>query len=132
MLDFVSGTVIKKRILVVEDEPDTAGMIARCLSDEFEMVVATNGLEGIALAEQEPHPDLLIVDVMMPKLDGVSMAKRLRARAATSRIPVIFLTAKSSSMDVIAGIQAGARHYITKPFVLEDLKKKVRKAIYGR
>jgi DNA-binding response OmpR family regulator len=132
MLGPAMGSVPKKRILVVEDELDTATMIARSLGDEFETSVATNGLDGIAMAEQEPHPDLLIVDVMMPKLDGVSMAKRLRAHAPTSRIPVIFLTAKSAPMDVIAGIQAGARHYITKPFVLEDLMKKVRKAVYGR
>jgi DNA-binding response OmpR family regulator len=122
----------KKRILLVEDEADTAAMIARFLGDEFEMVVATNGLEGLAMAQQEPRPDLLLVDVMLPKLDGVTMTRRLREHDPSRRIPVIFLTAKSDPMDLVAGIQAGARSYITKPFVLDDLKKKVRKAMYGR
>ncbi|MGK3987909.1 response regulator [Sorangium sp. So ce136] len=117
---------------MVEDEEDTAAMIARFLSDEFDTVIATNGVDGLALAQQEPRPDLVIVDIMMPKLDGVSMTKRLRENEPTRRVPVIFLTAKSDPMDVIAGIQAGARHYITKPFVLDDLRKKVRKAVYGR
>ncbi|WP_437902248.1 response regulator [Sorangium sp. So ce327] len=125
-------TATKKRILVVEDEQDTAAMIARFLGDEFDTVVATNGVDGLALAQQEPLPDLVIVDIMMPKLDGVSMTKRLREHEPMRRVPIIFLTAKSDPMDVIAGIQAGARHYITKPFVLDDLKKKVRKAVYGR
>ncbi|WP_437573365.1 response regulator transcription factor [Sorangium sp. So ce887] len=117
---------------MVEDEEDTAAMIARFLSDEFDTVIATNGVDGLALAQQEPRPDLVIVDIMMPKLDGVTMTKRLRENEPMRRVPIIFLTAKSDPMDVIAGIQAGARHYITKPFVLDDLKKKVRKAVYGR
>jgi DNA-binding response OmpR family regulator len=122
----------KKRILLVEDEADTASMIARFLGEEFETVVATNGLEGLEMSQQEPRPDLLLVDVMLPKLDGVTMTRRLRERDPARRIPIIFLTAKSDPMDLVAGIQAGARSYITKPFVLDDLKKKVRKALYGR
>lgn len=87
-------TATKKRILVVEDEQDTAAMIARFLGDEFDTVVATNGVDGLALAQQEPRPDLVIVDIMMPKLDGVSMTKRLREHEPTRRVPIIFLTAK--------------------------------------
>jgi DNA-binding response OmpR family regulator len=125
-------TETRKRILVVEDQDDVAKMIARFLSDEFDVSIANNGLDGLALASQDPRPDLVITDVMMPKLDGVSMVKRLREKEPSRKIPVIFLTAKSDPMDIIAGIQVGARHYITKPFQIDELKKKVRKALGGK
>ena len=126
------GTETRKRILVVEDQDDVAKMIARFLGDEFDVTIANNGLDGLALASQEPRPDLVITDVMMPKLDGVTMVRRLREKDASRRTPVIFLTAKSDPMDIIAGIQVGARHYITKPFQFDELKKKVRKALGGK
>lgn len=125
-------TETRKRILVVEDQDDVAKMIARFLGDEFDITIANNGLDGLALASQEPRPDLVITDVMMPKLDGVTMVRRLREKESARKTPVIFLTAKSDPMDIIAGIQVGARHYITKPFQFDELKKKVRKALGGK
>ncbi len=125
-------TEAKKRVLVVEDEQDVANMIARFLSSEYDVVVAANGQEGLELAFAEPRPELIITDVMMPKLDGLTMVKRIRERDPNRRTPVIFLTAKSAPMDLVAGIQAGARHYITKPFQFDDLRKKVRKVLSGK
>jgi len=125
-------TETKKRVLVVEDEQDVANMIARFLSSEYDVVVAANGQEGLELAFAEPRPELIITDVMMPKLDGLTMVKRIRERDPNRRTPVIFLTAKSAPMDLVAGIQAGARHYITKPFQFDDLRKKVRKVLSGK
>jgi DNA-binding response OmpR family regulator len=107
-------------------------MIARFLGGEFDVAVATNGLQGLDLALADPRPELIITDVMMPKLDGISMVKRIRERDPSRRTPVIFLTAKSDPLDIVAGIQAGARHYITKPFQFDELRKKVRKVLYGR
>jgi DNA-binding response OmpR family regulator len=126
------ATETKKRILVVEDQEDVAQMIARFLGGEFDVAVATNGLQGLDLAFTDPRPELIITDVMMPKLDGISMVKRIRERDPSRRTPVIFLTAKSDPLDIVAGIQAGARHYITKPFQFDELRKKVRKVLYGR
>ncbi|MCC6553479.1 MAG: response regulator [Polyangiaceae bacterium] len=122
-------TETRKRILVVEDQDDVAKMIARFLGDEYDVSVANNGIDGLSLAMRDPRPDLIITDVMMPKLDGVAMVKRLREKDPSRRTPVIFLTAKSDPMDIIAGIQAGARHYITKPFQFDELKKKVKKTL---
>ncbi|AKT43129.1 chemotaxis protein CheY [Chondromyces crocatus] len=123
---------IKKRILVVEDEQDVAFMIARFLGTEYDVAVAMNGQQGLEMAFDEPRPELIITDVMMPKLDGISMVKRIRERDPNRKTPVIFLTAKSAPMDIVAGIQAGAKHYITKPFQFDELRKKVRKVLTGR
>ena len=71
---------IKRRILVVEDEQDVAYMIARFLGNEYDVVVAMNGQQGLDMAFVDPKPDLIITDVMMPKLDGITMVKRIRER----------------------------------------------------
>ena len=122
----------KRRILVVEDEQDVAYMIARFLGNEYDVVVATNGLQGLEMALADPRPDLIITDVMMPKLDGVNMVKRIRERDPSRKTPIIFLTAKSAPMDIVAGIQVGAKHYITKPFQFDELRKKVKKVLTGK
>lgn len=122
----------KRRILVVEDEQDVANMIARFLGNEFDVVIAANGQQGLEMAFTEPKPELIITDVMMPKLDGVTMVKRIRERDPNRKTPVIFLTAKSAPMDIVAGIQAGAKHYMTKPFQFDELRKKVRKVLTGK
>ena len=118
----------KKRILVAEDDPSISTLLERVLRSEFEVTVVTNGKQALSLAQTSP-PDLLLLDVMMPGLDGLEVAKRARAMPNLKRIPIIFITAKDGSMDVIRGIQHGARHYITKPFKIDDLLQKVRKAI---
>jgi DNA-binding response OmpR family regulator len=76
-----------------------------------------------------PRPDLLLLDIMMPGLDGLDVARRVRLNPELKKIPIIFLTAKSTPGDVIKGIQHGARSYITKPFKLDEVLSKVKKAL---
>lgn len=120
---------ITKRVLVAEDDPSIRELLERCLSREYEVMVAKDGHEALALATKKPHPHLVLLDVMMPGVDGFGVAARLKMAPDTKRIPVIFLTAKDGAQDVIRGIQAGARHYITKPFTVSDVLSKVKKAL---
>ena len=119
----------KKRILVVDDDPAIAQMLQRYLGVDYDVAVAADGPTAVALAYRTPPPDQVLLDVMMPGLDGLSVAHRLKTIPELKRVPIIFLTAKDGPMDVIKGIQAGARSYVTKPFKLEALKAKVDKAL---
>lgn len=118
-----------RRILVAEDDPAIRDLLARSLGQRYDVVVAADGPQALALANQTPPPSLVLLDVMMPGLDGIGVAQRMKMIPALKRVPVIFLTAKDGPLDVIKGIQAGARHYITKPFKLADVLDKVRKAL---
>ena len=120
---------ISRRILVVDDDPDVVEMLARYLGREYDVVIARDGPGALAAAGREPHPHLILLDIMMPGMDGVGVAHRLRMMPEIKHVPIIFVTAKDGPMDVIKGIQAGARSYITKPFRLDDLKEKVDKAL---
>jgi DNA-binding response OmpR family regulator len=114
-------------VLVVEDDPDLLTLITRFLEKEkYEVVTATNGAAGLALASGRPKPNLIISDIMMPDMDGLEMVRRIKEDPQTKPTPVVFLTAKQTSKDVIAGIQAGARTYMTKPFKMQELIDKVR------
>ena len=118
----------KKRILVAEDDPSISSMLERILRKDYDVVIAANGAEALSMALRSP-PNLLLLDVMMPGVDGLQVARQVRAHPALKRVPIIFLTAKDGAMDVVKGIQHGARHYITKPFKLDDVLEKVKKAI---
>lgn len=118
----------RKRILVAEDDATIRSILERVLSAEFDLTVVSDGNAAWSKARESP-PHLLLLDVMMPGLDGLEVARRARAVPALKRVPIIFLTAKDRSIDVIQGIQHGARHYITKPFKIDDLLQKIRKAI---
>jgi DNA-binding response OmpR family regulator len=114
-------------VLVVEDDPDLLMLITRFLEKEkYEVVTATNGEAGLALASGRPKPNLIISDIMMPDMDGLEMVRRIKEDPQTKPTPVVFLTAKQTSKDVIAGIQAGARLYLTKPFKMQELIDKVK------
>jgi DNA-binding response OmpR family regulator len=120
----------RPRILIVEDDADIARMLARFLGLRYDVEVANDGEAGLAVLLRPPPPDLVIADVMMPKLTGLAMIKRMREALTTVRPPpVIFLTARDQPADVVAGIRAGARHYLMKPVKLDDLDKKVTKAL---
>jgi len=117
-------------VLVVEDDPDLLELMTRVLEkDDFEVMTATDGREGLLLASGRPRPNLIISDIMMPDMDGLEMVRELKDDPNTKPTPVIFLTAKSTPKDLIAGIQAGARHYLTKPFKVQDLLAKVRSVL---
>jgi two-component system, OmpR family, alkaline phosphatase synthesis response regulator PhoP len=110
---------MKKHILIVEDEEHLAEALAHNLQFEgYSTTVANDGEEGLKLA-QSIHPDLIILDIMMPKLDGLEVCRRLRSGG--TRTPILFLTAKSSDADRLLGLKVGADDYVAKPFLLEEL-----------
>lgn len=120
-----------KRILIAEDDPAICTMLSKVLSQHYDVVVTSDGKSALALAGESPAPDLLLLDVMMPGLDGHAVAAAVRQLPGLKAIPIIFLTAKTGPSEVIKGIQSGARHYITKPFKIDDLVLRVKKALGG-
>jgi len=116
-------------VLVVEDEPNIADFIRRGLVYKgYTVNVARSGEEALELAQQH-LPDLVILDLMLPGMDGVDVCRRLRAADA---VPIIMLTARDSLSDKVAGLEAGADDYITKPFAFEELLARVRAALRRR
>ena len=114
------------RILIAEDDPEIRGVLADILSeDDYEVAVARDGQEALALALGHP-PDLIVLDLKMPKLDGLEVCRALRAETRTQDIPVVVLTASSSESDIIEGFEGGATDYITKPFVPAIVRTRVR------
>jgi two-component system response regulator MprA len=111
------------RILVVEDEERIAQVIERALAFEgYRVDVASDGQAGLDKA-REAMPDLVILDLMLPKIDGVEVCQRLRA---AGNVPIIMLTAKDTVADRVRGLDAGADDYLTKPFALDELLARVR------
>lgn len=115
------------RLLVVEDERKLANIIKKGLSEEgFAVDAAYNGEEGQYLAESEEY-DLIILDIMLPKVDGLTICKELRAK--NIRAPVLMLTAKSEVDDKVAGLDSGADDYMTKPFSFLELRSRIHALI---
>ncbi|WP_199615747.1 response regulator transcription factor [Paenibacillus alkalitolerans] len=115
---------MREKILVVDDDEKITSMLRRGLAFEgYRVLSARNGQEGLALAGQE-HPDLIILDIMMPVLDGWEVCRRLRE--ADLRMPVLMLTAKDEVSDRVRGLDTGADDYLVKPFALEELLARVR------
>jgi DNA-binding response OmpR family regulator len=112
-------------LLVVDDDPSIRQMLVHALGRTYTIYEARDGQEAKEILDAIPAPDGIVCDVMMPRMDGVELAKLLRRDRILQRIPILFLTAKGGAMDVIAGINAGARHYVTKPFKIADLVAKV-------
>lgn len=112
------------RILVVEDEKKVASFIKRGLEEEgFSVDLAYDGEEGLYMGETNPY-DLILMDVMLPKMDGLTVVKELRKKEITS--PVLCLTAKDKVEDIVAGLDSGSDDYLTKPFAFAELLARVR------
>lgn len=117
-----------KKILIIEDDPSVRTLLQKSLGSKgYEVTVSKDGLDGLTLLEKM-RPDLLIVDIMMPRLDGMTFVKAIKGNDKTAPIPVIFLTAKNDPKSMIEGINVGAKFYVTKPFQLDELLSKVEKA----
>lgn len=115
---------MKKRILIIEDEEDLFKGLKINLSDEgFEVVWAIDGAEGLHKALEE-KPDLIILDIMLPELDGLEVCRELRQRK--TGIPVIMLTAKGEEIDKVVGLEIGADDYMTKPFSVRELIARIK------
>jgi two-component system OmpR family response regulator len=113
----------KRRVLVVDDEDNVTHLVSSALRfDGFETVTASSGTAALS-AVAESDPDLIVLDVMMPGLDGLGVLQSLRS--AGSHVPVIFLTARDAATDRIGGLRAGADDYVVKPFSIEELLARV-------
>jgi two-component system OmpR family response regulator len=114
-LIYKEGTIM--RVLLVEDDPDILKVASLALrfDGRFHVLQASSGSQGLALARKE-QPDLVVLDVMMPDMDGYETLKRLKADEATSEIPVVFLTARAQEPEMRKGLVMGAVGYLVKPF----------------
>lgn len=118
-------TVQGKRILVVDDEPDVTELVSYKLKREgYEVAIINNPLEILGTA-REFNPDLFVLDIMMPDLDGLKICRMIRADKKLSRVPIIFLTARGEVEDRIRGLESGADDYISKPFDTKELALRI-------
>jgi diguanylate cyclase (GGDEF)-like protein len=119
----------RPRILVVDDDEDIARFVEmNLLMEGFDVVVAHDGLSALEMVRRTA-PDLVVLDLMMPEVDGVEVTRRLRADAMTSALPIIMLTAKGQTPDKVLGLQAGADDYMVKPFDTLELVVRVRNTL---
>ncbi len=117
------------KILIIDDELDLVETIRFPLElDGYQVLAAYNGEEGLHLARKE-KPDLIILDLMLPKIDGYKICRFLKFDEKYKHIPIIMLTARSQEKDRLLGKETGADEYITKPFDLDDLLNKIKKYI---
>ena len=130
--DLLSRYVEKEKlVLLVEDNEDLRDAIKNELSNDFKIITASNGKEGLFVAISK-NPDLIITDVMMPKMDGMELCEVLKTNFKTSHIPVIMLTALSDTEHKVKGLKTGADAYIEKPFNVEILKTTIRNLLRSR
>jgi DNA-binding response OmpR family regulator len=118
-----------KMIMVVEDDASIRDMLVRSLGVSYCVYESSDGQTALDTLARLKTPDLIIMDVMMPRMDGWTLASKLKAESRLKSVPLIFLTGRDSPKDVVQGINAGARHYLTKPFKIQTLLEKVGKAI---
>jgi len=126
------ASAAQKLILIVDDTPTNIGVISGALKDSYKTKIATNGQKALALASAEDKPDLILLDVMMPEMDGYEVCSRLKADPATREIPIIFLTSQTSADDETHGFEVGAVDYVHKPFSPAVVRARVRSHILLR
>lgn len=119
-------TDIRTKVLIVDDEIDTLTPLKRALEVEgYAVIEAMDGVEALEKVKSE-NPDLVLLDLMLPKMDGNEVCQKLRKNPMTEGIPIIMLTAKGDMKDKIEGIETGADDYVTKPFNLSELKARIK------
>ncbi len=124
--DFLRQGMPKKTVLTIDDEKDLIELVRYNLEKEgFRVRGALDGETGLAMALQE-KPDVVLVDLMLPGIDGLEVCRRLRADSRTAGIPLIMLTAKSGESDRVVGLELGADDYVTKPFSARELTARIR------
>jgi len=128
----VTKARVKPRILVVDDEPDAVELLEFNLKNSgFTVASAADGQEALRRARSET-PDLILLDVMLPEVDGLEVCKILRRDTATSAIPIIMVTAKAAEVDRVLGLELGADDYLTKPFSPRELVLRVKNLLRRR
>ncbi len=119
----------KRRILVVEDDPDIGNMLETYFESQgFEISIATRGQDALSLTRHS-LPHLIVLDIMLPDMDGYEICRQLRSSTRTGHIPILFLTQRDERRDRIAGLELGADDYITKPFDIDELRLRVQNAM---
>lgn len=116
-------------ILVVEDDRAVLKMLGALLGQIGHVTLAEDGQDAYEMLEAGLIPDVVVTDLMMPRMDGLTLAKKMKNDRNLGRVPVVMLTAKARPTDVVLGINAGARAYITKPFKHDELLEKVKSAL---
>jgi two-component system, OmpR family, alkaline phosphatase synthesis response regulator PhoP len=117
---------LKRKVLIVDDEPDIVEFVQYNLRKEmFETISARDGLQALQLARQQ-HPDLVLLDLMLPGMEGLEVCRRLKAERDTAGIPIIMLTAKGEEADIVAGLEIGADDYVPKPFSMRLLLARIK------
>jgi two-component system phosphate regulon response regulator PhoB len=125
----VSKWCVRPRILVVDDEPEAVELVEFNLKQGgFDVAVAADGAEALKKA-RGLMPSLIVLDLMLPEVDGLEVCKMLRRDSATSKVPIIMLTAKAAEIDRILGLELGADDYITKPFSPRELVLRVKRIL---
>ncbi len=116
----------QQTVLIVDDIPENIDVLNGILKSEYKVIVATNGEVAIKLATTKNPPDLILLDIMMPEIDGYEICRILKENSKTQKIPVIFVTAKDESTDEARGFEVGAVDYITKPISPPIVKARAR------
>lgn len=123
-----SGSINRPTVLVVDDTPDDLSLMSRLLKDYYKVKVANNGKKALRIVADHP-PDLILMDVMMPGMDGLEVCRQLKKNPLTANIPVIFVTAKNEEYDEEHGLNLGAVDYIVKPFSIPITLARIRNHI---
>lgn len=115
-----------KRICIVEDEPDIANLVARTLRKEQFAVSVYHDGESFLRSLDDELPDLVVLDLMLPGIDGLDVCREMRSDERTRSVPIIILTAKGTELDIVLGLELGADDYVTKPFSIRELIARVK------
>ncbi len=126
-----SANAVRLKLLIIDDNDELRDYLFDRLKKHFTVFMADNGKEGIKIAK-DIYPDIIVTDLKMPYLDGISLTKQLKSNFETSHIPIILLTATSAMESKIKGLESGADDYITKPFSVEYLKKRIENIVQQR
>ncbi len=121
----------RKTVLVVDDTPANIQLVSGLLRELYKVKAATSGEKALKIANLDPPPDLILLDVMMPEIDGYEVCRRLKGHSATQAIPVIFLTGNDDESERQTGLALGAVDYISKPVDPDDLVARVENWIAG-
>lgn len=120
---------IKQKILIVDDEPLNISIVVEMLSGDYDLLAATNGKKALQILSSQVKPDLILLDIIMPDMDGFEVAKSIKESADIEYIPIIFLTAKQDNASIVKGFNLGAVDYVAKPFQREELLARIKNTL---
>ena len=121
-----AGSMHAPSLLVVDDIPENIHELLEALKDEYRIMVASSGAKALEITQGPTPPDLVLLDIMMPGMDGYEVCRRIKASATGNRIPVVFVTVVDSTQEKVRGFELGAADYITKPFDIDEVRARIR------